>query len=82
MIGEKSLKEIKAEIRAALAKEGIDVDSWIEQQKARLQRESRPDPGAAKALQEVCRAIRSAVGPIVSNRGKAKKSSRKKKPAA
>lgn len=37
MIGPKKLSEIKAELRAAFSKEGIDLEKWLDEQMAQVQ---------------------------------------------
>ena len=50
MMGNKTLKEIRAEVRAAYAKAGIDPESWLEQRLCRLQGKPAADPRELETL--------------------------------
>lgn len=74
MIGNKTPKEIKAEIRAAFADKGVDVETWLDQQMAKLQKAPRhAEEGVFESLKLIARALRREV---------AKKKARKPKSMA
>jgi hypothetical protein len=61
MMGNKKLSDIKAEIRAAFAKEGIDVETWLDLQMAKLQRGPSPNADALKSLRMIRNGLKRAV---------------------
>lgn len=81
MIGEKSLNQVKGEIRDAFAKKGIDVETWLDQQMAKLKRGSKYHPVALDTLRLLREGLRTS-GKTRASRRKAKKLNGKKKPAA
>ena len=82
MMGEKTLREIKTELRDAFARKGIDVETWLDQQMAKLNRGPRSDPSMAATLGQVQRALRMALDEKKNKPRRSKKSNGKKKPAA
>ena len=82
MMGEKTLREIKAELRDAFAKKGVDLETWLDQQMAKVQRGPQSDAGMAAALGQAHRALRTALDEKKNKPRKSKKPNAKKKPAA
>ena len=50
MIGTKKPSDIKAEIREAFAKKGIDVETWLDEQMAKMKAGPRREPGVLESL--------------------------------
>ena len=82
MMGTKTLSEIKAEIRHAFARKGMDVETWLDHQMAKVQRGPRPDAGFVQSLRKVHDALRRALVDKSTRSGKNKRPNGKKKPAA
>jgi hypothetical protein len=82
MIGEKPLRKVKAIIRDAFAKKGIDVETWLDQQMAKLRRAPQPSPRALETLHLLRDALRASGTKPSARKGKAKKLKGKGKPAA
>jgi len=82
MMGPKSLRQIKNEIRDAFAKKGVDVETWLDRQMAKIRNAPRLDPQMVKALREVQHALRTALNGKKKRAPKAGKVKGKTKPAA
>ena len=82
MMGEKTLSETKNEIRAAFAKKGTDVETWLDQQMAKLNRGPHPDRAALETMRSLRNALQRPGRAQSVDKRKTKKSNGKKKPAA
>jgi hypothetical protein len=71
MIGEKKLKDVKAGIRDAFARKGVDVNEWLDEQMAKLR--TKREKNAMEPLE----LIRDSLRPDA-----ARKKSNKRKPRA
>ena len=58
-MGSRKLSEIRTEIRDAFAQKGIDVETWLDRQMAKVQRGPLPEPGVEESLRLVCNALRT-----------------------
>ena len=82
MMGEKTLSDTKTEIRAAFAKKGIDVETWLDQQMAKIRRRPPSERAALESIRLVREGLRSTSKTQQVGKRKAKKTNGKKKPAA
>lgn len=64
MIGRKKLSTIRAEIKAAFAKDGIDIDKWFRDEICQLQRKPTVDEGEIETLESLRNALANAVKPV------------------
>ncbi len=75
MMGPKKLSEVKTEIRTAFANEGMDVESWLDEQMAKLKNgpKKQADSDVVEALNLILAGLRRSV---------ATKTTRRPRPAA
>jgi hypothetical protein len=61
MIGNKTSRQIKSEIRTAFADKGIDVETWLDRQMAKLQKAPVRDDGVLESLKLIAERWRGRV---------------------
>jgi hypothetical protein len=61
MIGNKTSRQIKSEIRTAFADKGIDVETWLDRQMAKLQKAPVRDDGVLESLKLIAEGLSAKV---------------------